>query len=214
MEKDKKQLSFTIGSTTINVTTSRMENLLSRQDFDAVVSSDDTHLTMSGGLSGAIARLAGKEILSEIAALVPLPMGAVAVTGAGHLRARFIFHAVTVDRHNNVLATERTLRQLGRQIFVRCEALKVRRAAVPLATGTSGFSAADSARIVLECLPDVVRRRREVRWATRNERLWRKIGMPLLESQLVVGAARNEQGDRGEREQGVSHRRPSLVSQS
>ena len=62
---------------------------------DVLVSSDDSYLTMGGGVSLAIQRAAGQGILLEVAKNIPAKLGDVVVTGAGSLSAKHVFHAVT-----------------------------------------------------------------------------------------------------------------------
>jgi hypothetical protein len=52
-----------------------------------LVSSDDSYLTMGGGVSAAIRRAAGQGILLEVAKKIPAKLGDVVVTGAGSLPA-------------------------------------------------------------------------------------------------------------------------------
>src|SRR5207253_30332 len=85
---------YSVGKSTITVrfddiTTSRAE---------VPVSSDDTELTMGGGVSAAIARAAGAHLAVEARAkLVPARTGDVVVTQAGNLSAKYIFHIITME---------------------------------------------------------------------------------------------------------------------
>ena len=63
---------------------------------DVLVSSDDSYLTMGGGVSAAIRRAAGQGILLEVAKVIPAKLGDVVVTSAGSLPAKHIFHAITI----------------------------------------------------------------------------------------------------------------------
>lgn len=63
---------------------------------DVLVSSDDYHLTMGGGVSAAIRRAAGQTILLEVAKRIPVKLGDVVVTSAGSLPAKHVFHAITI----------------------------------------------------------------------------------------------------------------------
>jgi O-acetyl-ADP-ribose deacetylase (regulator of RNase III) len=65
---------------------------------DVLVSSDDSNLSMGGGVSAAIRRAAGQGILLEVAESIPARLGKVVVTGAGSLQAKYIFHAVTIGK--------------------------------------------------------------------------------------------------------------------
>jgi len=109
-----------------------------RHRVDAVVSSDDTLLSMGGGMSAAILDLAGPVIRDEAAKLVPLKVGQVVVTSAGNIPCRFVLHAITVDWKAGVRPTERTIWQLAGEIFMRCEALGLRRVIVPVLGAGAG----------------------------------------------------------------------------
>jgi hypothetical protein len=72
------------------------------------------------------------------------------VTSGGKLPLRYIIHAVTVDWANGIMPTERTMQQLVREILSRCEALRIKRIAIPaLATGSAGLSPLISAEIIV-----------------------------------------------------------------
>jgi O-acetyl-ADP-ribose deacetylase (regulator of RNase III) len=146
---------FSLGTVDVVVSSRFAETLAER--IDAIVSSDDTMLSMSGGVSQAILRRAGPRLAEEARRLVPLKVGDVGVTSAGELPARFILHAVSVDWKHGILPTERTLLQLSQEIFRRCEVLGVRRLAVPaLATGAAGFTAPHVASLVVQALAEHV----------------------------------------------------------
>jgi O-acetyl-ADP-ribose deacetylase (regulator of RNase III) len=72
---------------------------------DVLVSSDDNYLSMSSGVSLSLLNGGGEEIRREAHQQVPLKVGEVAVTTAGQLDARFIFHAVTLgyDQEHDLL---------------------------------------------------------------------------------------------------------------
>ncbi|MEM9459137.1 MAG: macro domain-containing protein, partial [Myxococcota bacterium] len=58
--------------------------------------SDDSMLTMSGGVSAAILRAGGPAIILDAVKNIPVKLGDVVVTTAGALDARHIFHAITI----------------------------------------------------------------------------------------------------------------------
>ena len=65
---------------------------------DVIVSTDNTMLTMKGGIGGMIRRNGGDSIYEEVRKFRPAELGDVIVTGAGHLTNKYIFHAVTQRR--------------------------------------------------------------------------------------------------------------------
>ncbi len=64
---------------------------------DVIVSSDDNYLTMSDGVSKRIRQVGGNEIYKEARDLRPFSFGEIAVTTAGKLQAKKIFHGVIID---------------------------------------------------------------------------------------------------------------------
>jgi O-acetyl-ADP-ribose deacetylase (regulator of RNase III) len=133
----------------------RVEALARQRTVEAIVSSDDTLFSMSGGVSKAILHAAGSIVQDEAKRLLPVHVGDVVVTSAGALPIQYLLHAITLDPERGIHATDQTVRSLGRGIFAQCEKLDVVRIAVPaIAAGTAAFPAERSARILLECLAD------------------------------------------------------------
>jgi O-acetyl-ADP-ribose deacetylase (regulator of RNase III) len=77
---------------------------------EAIVSSDDNYLSMGGGVSGAISKAGGKSIREEARKYIPLKVGDVAVTSAGNLPAKYIFHAVTIDYTKMIYPYENSIK--------------------------------------------------------------------------------------------------------
>lgn len=73
-----------------------------------MVSSDDGFLSMGGGVSGAIRRGCGEDIVKETKKHLPAKLGDVVVTSAGQLPQKYIFHAVTISCEKR---TNRTYRK-------------------------------------------------------------------------------------------------------
>jgi O-acetyl-ADP-ribose deacetylase (regulator of RNase III) len=65
---------------------------------DAIVNAANSHLAGGGGVDGAIHRAGGPDIMRELdeirTQIGTCPAGGAVVTGAGHLPARYVFHAV------------------------------------------------------------------------------------------------------------------------
>jgi len=114
---------------------------ITRLTADVLVSSDDNYLTMGGGVSMAIASAGGDEIRLEVQKHVPLSAGAVAVTSAGKLTARYVFHAVTIDFDTNTFPNEEIICNATKRCLQIADTLGVRIIAFPaLGTGVGGFS--------------------------------------------------------------------------
>jgi O-acetyl-ADP-ribose deacetylase (regulator of RNase III)/tRNA A-37 threonylcarbamoyl transferase component Bud32 len=114
------------------------------QEVDAVVSSDDEYLSMGGGVSWAIRKAAGAELMDwETRKYVPVRPGRVVVTSAGRLKARFVFHGVTLAFPNgSILWPSRDLIiEILQSCMYHADSLNVRSLALPLlGTGVGQFS--------------------------------------------------------------------------
>ncbi|MDF0682607.1 MAG: macro domain-containing protein, partial [Candidatus Nitrosocosmicus sp.] len=107
---------------------------------DALVSSDDNKLSMSGGVSLAIKNAGGESIKQDTKKHLPMNIGDVAVTSAGNLAAKYIFHAVTIDRTYNINPSKENIGFATMRCMQLADALGIRRIAFPaLGTGTGGF---------------------------------------------------------------------------
>ncbi len=148
------------GPATVVLRSDPIETVLGDSAFDAVVSSDDSDLSMSGGMSKLLARMAGPIMVEEARRNAPYAVGTVVTSSAGDLPLRYILHAVTVDRTAQILPTERTIVELARAIFVQCETLRIRRVALPaIEAGAAAFDAQRSASLVLGVLRQHLRDR-------------------------------------------------------
>lgn len=66
-----------------------------KSEAEVIVSSDDDHLSMGGGVSKSILEAGGKEIYLDARKFVPCKVGDVVVTTAGRLGQKYVFHAVS-----------------------------------------------------------------------------------------------------------------------
>ena len=66
------------------------------QEIDAIVNAANASLAGGGGVDGAIHRRGSGAIMQETSEKYPsgCPTGSAVASGAGNLKARFIFHAV------------------------------------------------------------------------------------------------------------------------
>ena len=91
---ERLDFSISILSTTIRVTYADITRLTA----DVLVSSDDVHLSMVGGVGAAIRSAAGDVPREDVQKhTLPLALGAVLPTSAGRLGVKYIFHTVTLD---------------------------------------------------------------------------------------------------------------------
>ena len=142
-----------INNVSVILSSARIQELAHAGGFDALVSSDDIHLSMSGGVSRAIRIAGGDAIADEARRLAPLKVGDVGVTSAGKLPVRYVLHAITVDWESSIRPSELTIRLAAENVFRRCELLGVRRLAMPaLGSGAARFAANHAARLTVEAL--------------------------------------------------------------
>lgn len=161
------------------------------QQVDALVSSDDNYLTMGGGVSLAIARAAGSEMVGQARRLVPVLPGRVVVTTAGNLPSRFVLHAVTlrmeeVDsrlfRDQRFAPTRDLVLDLLRSCEYHIETLGIESIAFPLlGTGAGWLSPEICLETMLEALVRLLRfgatPLKEVRLMIRHNRRWKRADM-------------------------------------
>ena len=67
-------------------------------EVDAIVSPASTSLWMSTGVAGEIKRIGGDEIEFAAVRQAPVEVGDAVVTPAGHLAAKVVIHAVSMER--------------------------------------------------------------------------------------------------------------------
>ena len=82
---------------------------------DVIVSSDDTYLSMRGGVSRRIRRMGGNRIYSEglnFRMSNALSIGDVAVTSAGNLQAKKIFHGAVIDWQLELFPSQKIIQKV------------------------------------------------------------------------------------------------------
>ncbi len=105
---------------------------------DAIVNAANDRLWMGGGVAGAIKRRGGAAIEEEAVRKGPLPIGEAVATGAGHLSARYVIHAVTMGQ--DLQTNERNVRAATRSALRVAETLGLHSVALPaLGTGVGSF---------------------------------------------------------------------------
>ena len=126
-------------------------------EVDAIVNPANVTLWMATGTGGAIKRAGGDEIEFAAVRQGPASMGDAVVTPAGTLAARYVIHAVSLDRDRRTSAAviERALRST----FARARELGVESLAIPaLGTGVGGFPLEEAARVTIATVHDELAR--------------------------------------------------------
>ncbi len=128
---------------------------------DVIVSSDDVHLSMAGGVSGAILKTGGEEVWAEAHTWAPLELGGIAITTAGKLPAKRIFHAAVLDYYTPNVTTIELIQAVTKKCLTVCHELGFESIAFPaLGTGAASASPVRSATAMLLEMGAVVLRRR------------------------------------------------------
>lgn len=74
---------------------------------EVIASSDDTLITMGGGVSASIRRAGGIEIQADARRKIPAMLGDVIVSTAGNLhKQKFVFHCLTIDRNSTLFGNK------------------------------------------------------------------------------------------------------------
>jgi O-acetyl-ADP-ribose deacetylase (regulator of RNase III) len=116
---------------------------------DAVVSPANSLGIMGGGVAGALSRKGGPLIQREAISLAPIAVGAAVVTNAGHLWAKNVIHAPTMEEPGQKVAVE-SVRRAMRAALLAAAQRGFEVIAVPgLGTGLGGADPADAARAMV-----------------------------------------------------------------
>jgi O-acetyl-ADP-ribose deacetylase (regulator of RNase III) len=140
-------LLFRVGDVEIAVSYTDITTL----SVDVIVSSDDTDVSMGGGLSGTIRERAGDVVFDEAQKQLPAKHGDVLVTSGGKLPAKNIFHALVInyDRPDGAPTVD-IIRGVVRRCIELCVRRRARTIAFPaLAIGTAGLPPEVSASAIL-----------------------------------------------------------------
>jgi O-acetyl-ADP-ribose deacetylase (regulator of RNase III) len=146
-----EDLSFTIGGTVFRI----IYGDIVKVKADAVVSSDDTRLTMSGGVAKAICDAAGAELRPFIQKQVELPVrvGDVVETAAFNLASHYIFHAVTLDADSREPADPETVAAMTRRCLELADERQLKHIAFPaIGTGTAGIDYEGVAQAMVDAI--------------------------------------------------------------
>jgi O-acetyl-ADP-ribose deacetylase (regulator of RNase III) len=146
-------LSFNLGRLVVEL----VEGDITELEADAIVNAANEYLKHGGGVAAAIVRKGGWVIQEESDRYVrehgPVPVGGVAVTGAGRLKARYVIHAVG-PRYGDPQGDEK-LASAIRNSLLKAEELGLESIALPaISTGVFGYPYERCARIMARVLKE------------------------------------------------------------
>jgi O-acetyl-ADP-ribose deacetylase (regulator of RNase III) len=122
---------------------------ITKSGMEAIANSANDKLWMGSGVAGAIKKHGGEEIELEAMKKGPIPIGEVAITGAGNLSAKKVIHAVVMGQ--DLKTSEEFVRNATRNTLIAAEKLPVSSLAMPaFGTGVGHFSAEDCSKIMVE----------------------------------------------------------------
>jgi len=121
---------------------------VTRLEVDAIANAANTELRHGGGVAGAIARAGGPEVQRESDARAPIELGEAVETSAGHMPARWVIHAATMELGGPTSAD--IIERATRSTLAKAEELGARSLAlVAFGTGVAGFPIDEAARIMV-----------------------------------------------------------------
>jgi O-acetyl-ADP-ribose deacetylase (regulator of RNase III) len=145
---DKLDFSYQVLQTTVRV----LYADITRLEVDALVSTDDVHLSRAEptGVATAIRAAAGDLPRDDARKhLLPAPLGSVLVTSAGRLSAKYIFHASTFEFGSRA-EPDALVPPVVQRVIELAAALRIERLAMPVLT--FGRSKALKAQIITTML--------------------------------------------------------------
>jgi O-acetyl-ADP-ribose deacetylase (regulator of RNase III) len=126
-------------------------------EVDAIVNAANTSLWMATGVGGAIKRAGGDQIEFEAVRQAPVPLGGAIATSAGRLPARWVIHAVSLDRERRT--SSEAIALAARNAMKRARELGATSIAFPaLGTGVGGFPLDAAARTTVSVVREELAR--------------------------------------------------------
>lgn len=158
-----KERVYKIGNSTITI---KFGDITTSQ-ADVIVSSDDTGITMGGGVSRCIRKTGGDIVQKDAQKKLPAFLGDVVVSTAGNLPCQYIFHCLTIDYHdrgitfyqNKLYGKTTMIEYIVRHNVEECcrlmQALNINSIAFPLiGTGTAQLDMETTAEVMSKALAD------------------------------------------------------------
>lgn len=122
---------------------------LTESDADAIVNAANSDFKMDSGLAGFIKMKGGLLIEEEALLQGPVDIGEAIVTESGHLKAKHVIHAVTMD--GKIRPTQEDLRRACASALKLAQKMNLRAVDFPaLGCGEGGFEPKGAAKIMLQ----------------------------------------------------------------
>jgi O-acetyl-ADP-ribose deacetylase (regulator of RNase III) len=139
---------------TVNgVTLALMQGNIVQIEADAIVNAANAALVGGGGVDGAIHRAGGPAIMEECRKIGGCPTGSAVATGAGKLKARYVFHAVGPIYQIRSGNEEQLLAGAYQSCLDLAEQYQIQSIAFPsLSTGAYGYPVSLAAPIALRTI--------------------------------------------------------------
>ncbi|XP_061089954.1 protein mono-ADP-ribosyltransferase PARP14-like [Conger conger] len=119
---------------------------ITQETTDVIVSSTNTSLDLSSGVSGAILKAAGQTVLDECRALGTQPKDGVVITKPGNLKCKHIIHMVGQTM-------ERDITNSMCKVLETCDRIKAQTVAFPaLGTGAANLTASQVANAMIDAI--------------------------------------------------------------
>ena len=121
------------------------------ENSDVIVNAANTDLLLGGGVAGAILKSGGTSIQRECNELSPISIGEVAITSAGRLPAKHIYHAATMKPggRSNVDIISSAMKN----ILQLAKKQKIKTLSVPaMGCGIGGVNIREGAKAILNAI--------------------------------------------------------------
>jgi O-acetyl-ADP-ribose deacetylase len=140
---------------TINgVTLALQQGDITKVEADAIVNAANSGLRGGGGVDGAIHRAGGPSIMEECRKIGACPTGSAVATGAGRLKAKYVYHAVG-PIYDGTTEDARLLASAYQTCLNLAEQHQIESIAFPsLSTGVYGYPLHEAAPIALKTAID------------------------------------------------------------
>lgn len=140
----ENKLMVTLDSTQLEL----VEGDITDLEVDAIVNAANEHLQLGSGVAGAIRQKGGPSIQEECNRIGGTPVGTAVMTGAGHLKAKQVIHAVGPRMGEG--DEDKKLASAVRAALALSDRRGMKSIAIPaLSTGNFGFPIDRAARIML-----------------------------------------------------------------